>query len=145
MPSKGDITIERIPRHLIPALYGRVYQHIRRGAEVAGRSLLTTLERLFAELDQLWIIVEGERVLGVFVTTLCRDDDEKRFIGVSGLSGTGAKRWAALMSDKLAEYASEHGCASVRCYGRREWSRILPNISVIGQAANGHMIFERAA
>jgi hypothetical protein len=148
MPSKDEnIAISLVPVALIPALWGRIYAHVRRGAEIAGLSPSTATERLLCDLDQLWIITEGNKVIGAFVTTFCREGEggaERRFVGVSNLSGQGAKRWAAAMCDLMAYYARANGCAYVRCYGRQAWSRLLPNVSIIGQHENGHAIFERS-
>ena len=148
MPSKGDIVISLVPNAMIPALWGRIYDHVRRGAEITGLSAGAAVERLLCDLDQLWVIVEDDKVLGAFVTTFCRegeDDAERRFVGVSNLSGRDARRWAAPMCDLMADYARANDCAYVRCYDRKAWARLLPNVSTVGQHENGHALFERAA
>lgn len=142
MPSKGDFHIMHVPPCLIMPLWNRISFHIRRGAEVGGLTLLDTLHRLFEGTDGLWLITEGATVHGTFATTLC-DEDGRRFVAVSNLSGRHARKWARKMCDLMADYAKDQGAEFVRCYGRRAWARLLPSVSIVGEHANGHAIFER--
>jgi hypothetical protein len=150
MPSKANIEISLVPWALIPSLWPKIARHVTRGAEIGGVGLEMQLERLMHGLDVLWVIAEGEglqwRVLGTFVTTICQEDDGRRFVGVSNLSGDRPRAWCAMMSEVTAAYARAQGCGLVRCYGRPAWGRLLPReISIVGSHENGHAIFERAA
>lgn len=144
MQSKDEIEITLVPRSLVPALWMRAAFHMERGARVGALPVDEQFGRLMGGVDDLWLIVEGQKIIGAFVTTICSDAG-KRFVGVSNLSGVGVRKWVAKMGDKMAEFAHYTGCDFVRCYGKRGWSRLLTNVSIIGQHENGHMIYERAA
>ena len=145
MQSRAKIEITMVPRSLVPPLWMRAAFHMERGAEVGGISIEDEFSRLMSGLDDLWLIVEGGKIIGAFVTTIAADEDGRRFVNVSNLSGIGARRWVTQMGDKMAEFAHYCGCDRVRCYGKRGWTRLLSNVSVIGRHPGGHMIYERAA
>jgi len=143
MQSKDEIEITMAPLEMIPALWPKIAFHFSRGCRGAALPVEMEMERLIAGLDELWLIVEGVTIIGVFVTTLCRDE-EKRFVGVSNLSGEGVKRWAALLSDRVLEYARANGCAYVHFYGKPGWRHLIPHALAVGER-DGHTLFERAA
>jgi hypothetical protein len=143
MRSRADIQIVAIGAELLERVWPLAERFIAIGSRAAGLPLEMELERLSAGMDLLWLIVDGNSVVGAFVTSIC-DENGRRFVGVSNLSGSGARRWTAKMSATLAEFARHNGCNSVRCYGRKAWSCLLPEAEIIGERG-GHMLYERAA
>ncbi len=147
--ANNNIEITQVPWYFVPPLWDKIKNYVCRGAAVGGVPFLKQIERLKDGSDSLWVILSGEklewRVVGAFVTTLSEDSEGKRFVGVSNLAGSGARRWAKKMNDLMVEYARANGCDFVRCYGRRAWGRLLQDVAVVGEHENGHAIFERSA
>jgi hypothetical protein len=77
---------------------------------LAGRSLL-------------WMAWNGRTVEAAAATILINSEIGKVCI-ITVCGGSDMKRWLPLI-DQIETYAGREGCARVRIYGRKGWSRVL--------------------
>lgn len=134
-----------VPREMIGAMWPHAAPHLFTGLSVALDTPLQQLaDALVAGEDRLWVIIEGGRVAGAFVTSTFIDEKTgKTFTGVYALGGEGLARWGRLLGEVMLEYARTTGTHSVRFNGREAWSRVLPAYQITGRRPGGEATFER--
>ena len=82
-------------------------------------------EDLCNKKSQLWLAVEGSRLLGVGVTQIAVYP-RKRVCLLLYVAGEGWARWRHLL-DGICDWARSQGCAELEFSGRRGWLRKLPD------------------
>ena len=91
---------------------------------VSVRQMLDTM-RQGARPWQVWLITDGARPVGGFLSTLERVGDELVF-QFEILAGVDAQGWIIPIIDKFEQYlALIYGVTQVRIVGRECWSRFL--------------------
>lgn len=145
MPSKASIL--RVPIDQLSAVWPEAFPHLLRGLTAATNlTLQQMVDDLVAGSDQLWVILDGGRVRGAFVTAEFVEefgDEQGTFLCVYALGGKHMTRWAHELGEEMAREAKSRGCGAVRFCGREAWSRVLPSYHITGQH-QGHAVFERA-
>lgn len=145
MASKAEIKIEVARCDKIEQVWRDAEQFITMGIKADTRTIGCVITEIFIGDEKLWTISVNGKTCAAFVTRVCRDDSGKRYVGMSNLGGFGARLWIAELIEALTTFARENGCASVRCYGRKAWTRIFPReCTVIGRYDNKTLHFERA-
>lgn len=74
---------------------------------------------------QLWIAYEGEEIEAAFVTQIVIYPQCKVF-DIPFVGGVNIDHWLLEAWDILKQYGKSMGCKHIRGYGRRGWTRILP-------------------
>lgn len=75
----------------------------------------------------LWLAWSGE--LEAAAVTEIAETVSGRVCVIVACGGRGRARWIALRR-KLEDYARHEGCARMRIYGRKGWTRVLPDYRV---------------
>jgi hypothetical protein len=73
----------------------------------------------------LWIAWNGETIKAAAVTELSAANGE-RFCTIVACGGSDRGQWLPLIAN-LERYARAQGCKAMRIFGRRGWSKLLPN------------------
>jgi hypothetical protein len=131
--------IGEIWKHVVPMLLYGLHANPKMGIREVADGLVD-------QSIQLWVIVpkdEDDAIYGCFLTSVERDRGEW-VVSLFGLGGRHPKRWVAECHATMHRFARREGAARVRLCGRRAWSRILPDYRAVGEAENGHLIYERA-
>ena len=87
------------------------FADVERGA-LAGRALV-------------WIVWNGETIKAAAVTELSSANGE-RFCTIVACGGSDRGQWLPLIAE-LERYAQGEGCKAMRIFGRRGWSKLLPD------------------
>ena len=78
---------------------------------------------LLDEKMQLWIAIDGEKILASMVTQIVVYP-KKRVLRIIAIGGGDMHRWISFLP-ALEELALEQGCASIEVWGRKGWLKIL--------------------
>lgn len=143
-----------VPAGLTPVVWPQIAPHLMIGLTAAIDCTPQTLAEWMVRGYALpWVITDRLGVAAAFFTsvydpeTASATDAPHRFIGVYALGAANTTstrpRWADQLRDAMLDYARRENVAAVRFMGRRAWRRLLPDFTVIGQAANGHHVYER--
>ena len=73
----------------------------------------------------VWIVWNGEKIKAAAVTELSCANGE-RFCTIVACGGSDRGQWLPLISE-LERYAKAEGCKAMRIFGRRGWSKLLPD------------------
>lgn len=127
MTPRDDITVLCVP----PEQFGRVlaacHDTLTRGLRLCDVECMgDVVERIEDANLQVWIVADGRTVLATCYTDINVNPDGSRWVGVYGLAGERIMRWARQLSDTLAAFARDEGCARVMFKGRPGWARVLP-------------------
>lgn len=142
MPSKAKIFC--VPPDAVGSAWLACGAWLLHGLNEAGNvPVLDTIDACRDGRNQLWIMGDLERseCLGAAVTQITVDG-EARFVDVIVLAGKDLRLWARPLAEALAAFAKAEGARSVRANGRKEWSRLFPEVRAIG-AAGEKTVFER--
>ena len=134
-----------IPPHLIGEMWPHVAPHLMKGlAKATDLTLRQVVDDLVNGTDQLWCVIDRERVLAAFLTAIYIDEDRnERFLGLYGLGGTDFKLWGHMLDARISQAALAAGCARIRFAGREAWSRVFPQYAITGHRGD-EAIYERA-
>lgn len=142
MPSKARVFC--VPPEVVGSAWLACGAWLLRGlAEASDVPVLETIDACREGRQQLWIMGDLERseCLGAAVTQITVNGDA-RHVDVIVLAGKELRMWARPLAEALAAFAKAEGASSVRANGRKEWSRLFPEVRAIG-AAGEKTVFER--
>lgn len=75
----------------------------------------------------LWLAWSGK--IEAAATTILIETETEKVCVLTACGGEDMKQWLPLFS-QIEAYAKQEGCARVRIYGRRGWSRVLKGYDV---------------
>lgn len=124
-----------------PKRIHEVWPHAR---EMIRKAILRTNLNHFSDVEYdvlsgeglLWLAWNGERIESAATTSLIETDADKVCV-LTACGGEDMTRWLSLIAG-IEKYAKDEGCACVRIYGRKGWSRVLEGYDV------EHVILEKA-
>jgi hypothetical protein len=137
------VRIYPVPARLVPEMWIYLVPHLMRGSVASHRPLDDLAAGIAAGTDRVWAIFLNGSVTAAFVTAI-HDDEQGRWLSVFGLGGRHIRAWANALDATMQLEAKANSANVFRFAGRVGWSRVLPNLSVIGRAGD-HLIYERAA
>lgn len=142
MPSKAKIFC--VPPDAVGSAWPACGAWLLHGLkEASDVPVLDTIDACREGRQQLWIMGDLDRseCLGACVSQLTAEGDAL-YVDVIVLAGKDLRMWARGLSEALAAFARAEGARSVRANGRKEWSRLFPEVRAIG-AAGEKTVFER--
>lgn len=144
----ADIRIHQVPRHAVAAALRKapLQALLARGMAAAGiGDARPVVMDVMTGHKQLWLLfsIESGDPLATWITTIHTEPEGKSWVSVSVLAGREARRWAGMMSDRMAMFALAEGATCVRFFGRKGWARMARNVRSIGSHGETH-VFERA-
>lgn len=74
----------------------------------------------------LWLVADGDAVIGAWVTRICIG--AQRYAEISDLAGSRFDEWMLQGDAHLTRWARDMGCESIRFYGRSGWAKKLAKI-----------------
>jgi hypothetical protein len=115
---------------IAPALVGGFWPYVAPLIEAAmrrgGITDFTLVERaVFTGTALLWIACDARRINAAAITELGAVGGE-RFCTIVACAGADRAQWLPLIAE-LEDYARREGCKAMRIFGRRGWSRVLPD------------------
>lgn len=130
--------------NLICVAPNRVHEFWPHARELIRNAILRTNLSHFQDIEYdilsgdgfLWLAWNGEEIEAAATTALIRTDADKVCV-LTACSGEDMTRWISLISG-IEAYAKSEGCACVRIYGRKGWSRVLEGYDV------QHVVLEKA-
>lgn len=139
-----DITVLLVHKTLLAPMWLHLSPFLAKGVKAAfDTSYMDIAKDLSAGLAQLWAIFKNGEPVGSFVTAVCHDEQRGgHILIIYALGGKGLHEWAHRVEEETADFARHQGCGHVRFYGRRGWSRVLPQFTVAG-SESGETMFER--
>lgn len=88
-------------------------------------SLGDVLKSIYDGLSVLWLIREGDEVVGVF-TVKVYEYPESKILMLHLLGGDKIEEWLHLLSE-VEDYGRDLGCDTVEMHGRYAWKKLLPD------------------
>jgi hypothetical protein len=121
--------IRGIPSNLVEHFWSFAEPYIKRALDhTSGEFLPSDLKRMCKDrVTQLWLVSEGERVIGA-VTTEIVVYPQRKHCRVCTIGGSKAPEWTGLLFDIiLPEWAKQQGCVAIDAYVRKGYVPILVN------------------
>lgn len=125
----GDYRLMRVEPSMVDSVLPMVEPILKKavpytaGFESIGQMIATMKEA--ARPWQLWVMLQGETVVGGFLSTLERVGGELLF-QFEILAGVDAQAWILPLIRNFEEYLSKiYGVTQVRIVGREGWARFL--------------------
>ena len=81
---------------------------------------------------QLWILMEGDKLTGCFLTNVGVVSDEVKIVNIFNLSGAGIKFWIKELDDKMVAFCQEYGCQYYSYIGRQGFAKLVPQLKSTG-------------
>jgi len=132
MPEEVSITM--LPPEAILGLRVPLVEHLERAmagdrtTKHRGAPIETpqdVLGQSVAGKTQIWLIHEGNEILGV-ATTIIVQHPRQRMARIIYIAGHDFKRWHARFLDTIEMFARQRDCAALEWFlGRRGWERLL--------------------
>lgn len=134
----NKVVIHRIPYHLIGPMIPVLGQYFMKGLSSSPSVTLEEVaDHLVKTTFQLWAIVQDERVVGCFLTSV--DEDA---VVVFGLGGDGLPDWIEQIDFVGEQWARENGVPKIRFAGRKAYQRVLPKYEVVDRIGD-QLVYER--
>ncbi len=89
-------------------------------------------ERLDRGEYQLWT-AQREGVIDAAWCTRIADYPRGKVCEIALCGGEGIERWLELTIEPIALWAKDLGCVSLRIYGRKGWSKLLPDFREVSR------------
>lgn len=115
-----------VPNLHIGDVWMKVLPHFLNGKECWEQfySIQQIKKNLLNGLQQLWIMIEDKKVLGVVLTQL-DDFPEKRILRITYLGGKGFKPSMMDTLSSIEEWGKSKGCVLEDIFGRDKWEPLL--------------------
>lgn len=130
MPSADNIHALCIPPRFLGAAWPQIGPLLLRSRLEFGEDMRTAITELgkfvISAHDgkaQVWAVFEGRKAIGALFTEIVNCKGEK-VVFCSGLSGSHALRWGALLADRIAAFARAEGAVAVQCQGGPATARL---------------------
>ena len=103
-----------------------VEPHVEKALEYGWNQPEEVLELIANAQAQCWMAIDGEKVMGVWVTRV-EQSERGRFCLVWLAAGEKVHEWLHLVTEKVEPWAKENGCSEMQIVGRKGWVRRLPD------------------
>jgi len=116
----------QVPIELVESVWIKAIPHFKRGEKYWKKyyDLGQLQELILSGRQQLWIIIEGSKILYV-ITTQIDDYPAVRSLRVCYLGGEGLGVPFMPLLRKIEKWGKEQGCTMSEFTGRPEWERLL--------------------
>ena len=105
---------------------GMVEHYLRKALTKAPEySLSAVLKSIYDGMSVLWLIKEGEDVIGAF-TVKVYEYPTSKILMLHLLGGDKIEEWLHLLSE-VEDYGRDLGCDLVEMHGRYAWKKLLPD------------------
>lgn len=84
------------------------------------------------ETYQLWILMEGDKLTGCFLTNIGVVSDEINIVNIFNLSGSGVRVWIKELDEKIVKFCQENGCKFYSYIGREGFAKLVPELKQTG-------------
>ncbi len=127
--TESVFNIRGIPAQLVEHFWKLSEPYVKRALDhTTGELTPADIKSLCKDrLVQLWLISEGERVIGCFTTEIV-NYPQKRHARIITIGGSRMKDWALQMDIIVCGWAKENGCAAVEAFVRKGFVPILANL-----------------
>lgn len=114
-----------VPADKTNTIWEEVAPILKRAVDRTDRYTMDDIYRYIVSQDmQLWLIIDHERLVAVFVTEIvCYP--QMKVLACPFVAGHDAKDWIHLISE-VEEFAKSKGCSEVEPPGRKGWRKLLP-------------------
>jgi hypothetical protein len=104
-----------------------VIEHYLRKAltKASEYSLRDILKSIYDGISVLWLIRDGENIVGSF-TVKVYEYPESKILMLHLLGGDKIEEWLHLLSE-VEDYGRDLGCDLVEMHGRYAWKKLLPD------------------
>lgn len=129
--SETTFNIRAIPANLVEHFWKLTEPYVKRALDhTSGEIAPADVKALCqGQLAQLWLVSEGEKVIGSFVAEISLYPRRKH-ARILTLGGSRVKEWALHMDIIVCEWASSQGCQAVEAYVRRGFVPLLVNYNM---------------
>lgn len=121
-----QFNIRGIPANLVEHFWKLAEPYIKRALDHANGEFTPANIKSFCKdkVIQLWLINEGEKVIGACTTEIV-NYPQKRYCRVVTLGGSKAKDWMGDLDIILCEWAKQQGCQGLEAYVRKGFVPVL--------------------
>lgn len=125
-----DFTLRGIPQQAIEGMWRFAEPFVKRALDhTFGEVSIEDMKRLCMNRDmQLWMVLEGNRVVGAG-TTMIIHHPQMKACRIVTLSGAHFKEWMDIAHMQIEIWAVEQGCVAIECYVRKGF---IPSLVEIG-------------
>jgi hypothetical protein len=118
--------VSLIPAEFVSGLLPKLFPHINKAAKYTfGRyEPEDIVDAVLDEEAHLWVVIEGEDILGVTITRFWQYP-RKKCLDVMFLGGEDWDEWRDNMFDILQRWASDNGCDAIESSGRTGFARVF--------------------
>ena len=142
MQYRAEIRVVATPPDMFAQAWAHCGPMMLKGLAAADVDLREIMDRVVDRSMQLWLILDGYKVVACFLTEIF-EADGKKIVGIGGLSGENPGQWCKALTDRIEQFAKTEGATAVRFGGKTGWRRLLPHYDPIGKDGAAE-IFERA-
>lgn len=123
---ESKFRIRGIPSELVDRFWKYAEPYVKRALDHTSGEFTPTDIRDYCrnQVIQLWLIAEGERVIGACTTEIVVYPQRKHCRVVT-LGGTKAPEWTSLLDTILAAWAKEQGCVAMEAFVRKGYVPVL--------------------
>jgi len=89
------------------------------------------LDLLFFHNHQLWIAIDGDKIIGCIITTVVKYP-RKQVLSCPFVTGEDFKRWKYPMLRLLGQWATDNKCEVLESTARIGWSRVFKDDGYTG-------------
>ncbi len=107
----------------------------------ANLTIRQVADHLVSRTMQLWIVLEGEDLLGAFLTSV-NDEGYVTVFALGASEKSRMPRWIEQVDETLETFATSHGCSKIRFAGRSGYRRLLHKYKIVGRLMDQE-IYER--
>lgn len=112
-----------VPTDIVHMIWPRVEPLIATVAEMAGiYTAHEILDRLLNRTAQLWVAVNGEKIVMACVTEIL--NYRRKECNILICSGSRRKNWIGFL-EVIKDWARDQGCQAMTLTGRKGWQRVL--------------------
>lgn len=125
----SDFLIRGIPAHLVDHFWKLAEPYVKRALDHTSGEISPADIRYFCKekLAQLWLVTEGEKVIGCFTTEIV-NYTQRRHARIITLGGSHFKEWALQLDIIVCGWAKENGCDAVEAFVRKGFVPILTDL-----------------
>lgn len=126
----SEFRVRVIPVALVDRFWPHAEAYIKRALDhTSGEFLLEDIHRFSRDgLIQLWLVSEGNRIVGA-VTTETVIYPRRKHVRIITLAGTKAPEWTHLVDTIVADWAKSEGCDAVEAFVRKGY---VPTLTKLG-------------
>jgi len=124
-PHGSNCKIVLVSPEDIPYIWEKVHEHLKLMMPHSEGELNPEdfYDAIYEGEMQLWVAVDGDELLASMVTQIV-NYPRKRIMRIISIAGKSMEEWIEYMPI-IEDWALEHGCVSLECWGRKGWLKVL--------------------